>query len=143
MKKLTLIATVVILATMMTTSCWATTPTISNSTYEEFTPQVEKQMETWYWEVIFSQIHTDPAYYQKKDGFKMRDEVRIAAEIIQDEMLGFPASSIPGDVNAINWQRHWADFYSRIARGEFTNKEMRHHWRRIRRQVKKYGGKLW
>ena len=144
-KKLSIwVLMVAMIATIMpATTGWAQTRHSSiTSPYEAFTPSAEKRMENAYWEVIFSLMHVDPQYYKWDDGFIVKDEVRIVAWIILDKMLGYPGGE-PGDDRARDWQRHWGNFFWRIASGQFSNRELQYHLRRTRRRAQRYGIPLW
>ena len=100
----------------------------SLSLYPEFTPAMQEYMEREYWSFICSKA---VPYMKGPDGFSKYEAVRIAAFLIHEEMDCYPASE-PGDATAATWQRHWGNFFSRIARGEFSDKELRRAFRRWR-----------
>jgi len=129
---LTLAIAIVAVVLMPTTQAQAQTRqplTVSSvSIYPEFTPDMEKYMEKFYWEVLCGKA---VPYMKGPDGFSKYEAVRIAAFLIHEEMDCYPASE-PGDATAATWQRHWGNFFSRIARGDFTNKELRRAFRRWR-----------
>ena len=138
---LALALVVAIIVTVVPTTSWAAQATASVSSYEEFTPSEEKAMEDFYWEVIFSQIHVDSKYYRGVDGLRWKDEVQISAEIILDEMLCFPGGD--PDQSTLERQRHWGNFFWRIASGNFSTKELRRNLHRVRRKARQNGIPLW
>lgn len=148
---LTLALVVAIVVTiLMPTTSWAQTielaesPNSVYSVYPELTPEMQKYIEDFYWEIILGRVHINPKYYEKKsvDSFNLRDEVQIVAQIILEEMEPYPAGE-PGDTSALQWQRHWDDFFWNIASGNFSNKKLLHHLRRVRRKARRYKVKFW
>jgi len=142
--KLALIVAIVVTFMVPTVAVQAQVLVVSSSSYEEYTPQEEKELEKFYWRVLFSQMHIAPAYYNKheKDALILEDEAQISAMIILDEMLAFPAGE-PGDVSAINRQRDWAEFYWRIASGKTSRYELRKQLKIVRDDAMRYGIPLW
>ena len=98
----------------------------SVSIYPEFTPDMEKYMEKFYWEVMCGKA---VPYMKGPDGFSKREAIRIVALFILEEFDCYPGGA-PGDVSAREWQRHWDNFFWRIAKGEFSDKELRRAFRR-------------
>ena len=131
-KLLALILAIAIVAVVLmpTTQAQAQTRhplTVSSvSIYPEFTPAMEKYIERFYWNIVCGKA---VPYMKGPDGFSKRDAVRIVAFLIHEEMDCYPASE-PGDATAATWQRHWGDFFDRIERGEFSDKELRRAFRR-------------
>ena len=118
------LAVCIITAMLMPTTAEAQTrgPSVS---YPEFSPKWEKYMEREYWSYTVAKAID---YTEGVDGLSKRDAVRIAAFLIHEEMDCYPASE-PGDATAATWQRHWGNFFSRIVRGEFTDRELRRAFR--------------
>ncbi len=142
-KLLALVMAVAIVAmVLLPTTSWAAQTSSVSSQYEEFTPRKEKEIEKFYWEIILSKIHIDSKYYRKVDGFRWRDEVQLSAEIILDEMLCFPGGD-PNDPNTLEWQRHWGNFFWRIASGHFSNRELRWNLHRVRQKARRNRVPLW
>ena len=148
---LTLALVVAIVVTiLMPTTSWAQTIELAespNSVYNEYpelTPEMQKYMEDFYWEIILGRVHINPKYYEEgtDDRFILRDEVQTVAQIILEDFEPYPAGKT-GDTSALQWQRHWGNFFSRIASGNFSKKELRHHLRRVRRKAKRNKVKFW
>ena len=136
-RMLVLVLMVSIISTIVPETVWAQTKLQTTSSYEEFTPRKQREMEEFYWEILLGRTHVAKKFLQGIDGFILRDEVSIEASIILEEMEPYPGGE-PGDTNALQFQRHWGNFFSRIAEGRFSNSELRRNLRRVRRKARKY-----
>ena len=116
---------VAIVAAVMLPATTAQAAQGSAVSYPELTPEMEKYMEDQYWLYIVSEAQD---LTKGIDGFSKREAVQIVAIRILDRMEYYPGGE-KGDVSAREWQRHWGDFFSRIARGEFTKRELRRAFR--------------
>ena len=123
-KLLGLAVALAIIATMLmpTAVQAAQGPAVS---YPEFSPKWEKYMEEQYWTYTVSKAIV---YTKGVDGLSKSDAVRIAAFLILEEFDCYPGGE-KGDVAAREWQRHWGNFFSRIAKGEFSQRELRRAFR--------------
>ena len=136
----TFIVAMMLTVAMPATRCWARprpdfvpAPSDEALRWEPLTPAREKEQEKWYWHLIFQHVHTDPAYYRGRDGFKMRAEISYAAQEILETEEGMPESYATEDKNISDWMKHYANFCARLINGDFSKREMkkmlRYEWR--------------
>lgn len=106
------------------------------------TPAKINQQEWKYWRLIFKEIVNNPDSYEKylhlPDGYTMRRAVQIAAMRLHYNCKGLPARN-RNDRWAIEWQRHYGQFFSRISNGNFNNKELSIHLKYERRRYHRKG----
>ena len=108
------------------------------------TPAKIQQQEWKYWRLIFKEIVNNPDRYDKylrlSDGYTMRRAVQIAAMRLHYQSIGLPrARNNRNDRWAIEWQRHYGQFFSRISNGNFNNKELSIHLKYERRRYHRKG----
>lgn len=127
------VAVTIIAAVMLpATTAQAQTAQSPAVSYPEFSLKWEKYMEREYW--LFLTSEAEPLLHGV-DGFSKREAVQIVANQILEQMDYYPGGE-PGDVAAREWQRHWGNFFSRIARGQFTNSELRRAFRTWRNRTR-------